>query len=130
MSEHTEQSAVEALAVGTSVLAWPGSRDSAPLWTRTRSEPWQLGHGAWVVAVEGYAGGIALTHIERIPDGWLSPEQVAEHTRKAVDEARADLSKQALDLDAGCKRPCYCQNSQILRDTLREARARGGEDRG
>jgi hypothetical protein len=27
-----------------------------------RSEPWQLGHGAWVVKIEGTAGGVACEH--------------------------------------------------------------------
>jgi hypothetical protein len=55
------------LAPGTHVLAWPGSRDSAPLVTRTRSEVWTLGSGDRVVMVEGRAGGIALTHIDVLP---------------------------------------------------------------
>ena len=25
--------------------------------TRTTSRPWQLGHGAWVVSLEGFSGG-------------------------------------------------------------------------
>ncbi|MEE1764370.1 hypothetical protein [Streptomyces sp. SP18BB07] len=35
--------------------------------TVTRSVAWNLGHGDPVVMVEGYAGGIALTHIDPIP---------------------------------------------------------------
>lgn len=50
--------------VGTPVLAWPGVREDEPLATRTRTPAWTLGHGAAVVSVEGYAGGIALTHVE------------------------------------------------------------------
>jgi hypothetical protein len=30
----------------------------------TRSEPWQLGHGAWVVSLEGKAGGFDVTKLE------------------------------------------------------------------
>lgn len=50
--------------IGTLVLAWPGTRDAEPLVTMTRSAAWPLGHGEPVVAVEGKAGGIALTHVE------------------------------------------------------------------
>ncbi len=31
--------------------------------TTTRSHPWQLGHGQWVVQVEGRAGGYDLDRI-------------------------------------------------------------------
>ena len=29
----------------------------------TRSEPWQLGHGAWVVSLKGYSGGFSLDNL-------------------------------------------------------------------
>lgn len=32
--------------------------------TVTRTPAWTLGHGAAVVSVEGYAGAIALTHVD------------------------------------------------------------------
>lgn len=57
----------EDLPVGTSVLAWPSTRGGRALITKTRSKPWQLGHGDWVVSVIGHSGGIALTHIEILP---------------------------------------------------------------
>lgn len=58
--------------VGTRVVAYPGFRpEDCPssltctrLETVTRTPAWTLGHGAAVVSVEGYAGGIALTHID------------------------------------------------------------------
>ena len=50
--------------VGTPVTVYPGTRDDAPLYTYTRSEAWTLGHGAAVVSVEGYIGGILLTHVD------------------------------------------------------------------
>lgn len=57
--------------VGTPVVAYPLSRpeDNAPdffeqLETVTRTPAWTLGHGAPVVSVDGYAGGIALTHVD------------------------------------------------------------------
>lgn len=34
--------------------------------TTTRSEPWQLGHGTWVVSLEGRAGGYALDRVTPI----------------------------------------------------------------
>jgi hypothetical protein len=37
--------------------------NGAKMRTRTRSEPWQLGHGAWVVMVEGKTGGWALERV-------------------------------------------------------------------
>ena len=56
----------ENLPVGTPVLAFPGSRDGRAMLTRTRSEVWTI-LGNPVVLVEGYAGGIALTHVEALP---------------------------------------------------------------
>jgi hypothetical protein len=57
--------------VGTRVVAYPGVRPEDPvksactrLETVTRTPAWTLGHGDAVVSVEGYAGGIALTHID------------------------------------------------------------------
>lgn len=58
-----------AYPVGTPVAAFPITRDEQPLLTVTRSAAWELGHGAAVVAVDGYAGGIALTHIDVHPGG-------------------------------------------------------------
>ncbi|MCT9092932.1 hypothetical protein N4G70_29270 [Streptomyces sp. ASQP_92] len=37
--------------------------------TRTRSVAWSRGHGAPVVLVEGYSGGICLTHIDVVNGG-------------------------------------------------------------
>lgn len=55
------------LAPGTPVLAWPMTRNGSPLVTRTRGEVWSLGDGTRVVSVKGYAGGIALTHVDVLP---------------------------------------------------------------
>ncbi len=42
------------------------TRDDGSLWqTRTRTDPWQLGDGTWVVALEGRAGGFALDRVRR-----------------------------------------------------------------
>lgn len=48
--------------IGTTVIAFPGTRDGRGMLTRTRTPAWTIGEHA-VVSVEGYAGGIALTHI-------------------------------------------------------------------
>ncbi|BBB01015.1 hypothetical protein RVR_8246 [Actinacidiphila reveromycinica] len=59
--------------VGTPVCAYPLARPEHPaftpdmrLTTATRTPAWRLGHGTSVVAVDGYPGGIALTHIDPI----------------------------------------------------------------
>lgn len=54
-------------APGTPVRAWPGSRDSEPLLTRTRSGAWVLPAGTPVVFVVGHAGGIHLDHVDVDP---------------------------------------------------------------
>ncbi|MEV5443519.1 hypothetical protein AB0N23_13420 [Streptomyces sp. NPDC052644] len=78
--------------IGTPVMAYPGVRPEDPvavayqrrveegrtygstdpcerLTTVTRTPAWTLGHGEPVVSVEGYAGGICLTHIDVIEGG-------------------------------------------------------------
>lgn len=60
----------ERFPIGTAVIAYPGVRPgySGDGYTRlescTRSRAWNLGHGEPVVAVDGYAGGISLEHID------------------------------------------------------------------
>lgn len=49
---------------GTWVRYWPGAKTDPPRIGKIRSEWWALGHGEAVVKVEGYAGGIAATHVE------------------------------------------------------------------
>lgn len=39
------------------------------LGAKIRSEPWQLGHGQWVVAIEGKAGGVAIEALRQAQDG-------------------------------------------------------------
>lgn len=80
--------------IGTPVVAYPGLRPDDPfvtearkrrtarghanpactdlykrLETVTRTPAWTLGHGDPVVSVDGYPGGIALTHIDVITEG-------------------------------------------------------------
>jgi hypothetical protein len=52
--------------VGTPVLFWPGGRSGPGRQSTTRSHAWPLGDGTPVVLVNGYAGGIALTHVEQL----------------------------------------------------------------
>lgn len=48
---------------GTAVRYWPGLREGQGAPSITRTPAWEVcGHP--VVSVEGYPGGIALTHIE------------------------------------------------------------------
>lgn len=55
--------------IGTHVLYWPGERTDEGRRSTTRSEAWLLGGHTPVVMVEGYAGGIALSHVMGIqPD--------------------------------------------------------------
>lgn len=64
---------VEQCKVGAPVnyYSYPGAE---PFPTKLTSEPWQLGHGQWVVLVEGKTVGMALTHLELIE----APEPVAQ----------------------------------------------------
>ncbi len=68
--------------VGTGVLAFPGSRDGRAILTTTRSSAWCVGNEP-VVMVEGYSGGIALTHIEVVP-----AERAADPTQTGPCEPR------------------------------------------
>ena len=56
------------LPVGTPVLYWPGARVGEGRRSVTRTPIWKMGSGTEVVSVEGYPGGIALTHIEPITE--------------------------------------------------------------
>ena len=72
MTDHATEGRVasafnEANPMGTPVRFWPGARvgDGRP--SRTRSRAWVMPSGHAVVLVEGYAGGIALTHVDPTP---------------------------------------------------------------
>jgi hypothetical protein len=53
--------------VGSPVLYWPGDRRDEGRRSVTRSEAWLLGGHTPVVMVDGYSGGIALTHVVPFP---------------------------------------------------------------
>lgn len=80
-----------ALPPGTAVLAWPGTRDGSPLVTQTRGAVWSLGDGTRVVAVEGHAGGIALTNVDVLPTAARDRRVAA----KAWDEGYAEAEHMA-----------------------------------
>lgn len=78
--------------VGTPVVAYPLSRDDAGLVTTTRSEAWTLGGHTPVVLVDGYAGGIALTHIDVTGERaetteWLLTHDTYAEIDKTIDKA-------------------------------------------
>lgn len=64
----------DSLPPGTPVLVWTFARTDSPLLTRTVGEVWTLGSGERVVRVEGRTGGIALTHLDVMPPGWIAQE--------------------------------------------------------
>lgn len=85
------------LPVGTPVLAWPGSRDERALLTRTRTDVW-VTSGQHLVSVDGYAGGIALTHIEVLPTpGSASDRDTLAALRYVVSYARRRSAAGSLD---------------------------------
>lgn len=57
------------LPLGTPVLYWPGARTGEGRLSVTRTPIWKVGSGTEVVSVEGYSGGIALTHVEPVEGG-------------------------------------------------------------
>lgn len=53
----------DACPIGTAVLYWPGAFEGEGRKSATRSVAWLLGGHTPAVMVEGYAGGIALSHV-------------------------------------------------------------------
>lgn len=52
----------EKYPVGTDVVYQP-VKDGEGVSTQTRTEAWELGHGAAVVSVYGKSGGVSVEHI-------------------------------------------------------------------
>lgn len=50
-------------AVGTPCRYYPLAGDACHRKTKTRSEAWELGHGAVIVKVEGVSGGVDINHL-------------------------------------------------------------------
>lgn len=56
-------------AGGVAVRYWPvwqGGAQSEYIDTKTRNQPWMLGHGEWVVSLEG-RGSVAVSHLALLP---------------------------------------------------------------
>jgi hypothetical protein len=53
----------EGFPVGTDVVI--RMDDGKLVHSRVKYAPWQLGHGQWVVGIEGMAGGIRLDRVQR-----------------------------------------------------------------
>jgi hypothetical protein len=51
---------------GTPVRYWSGRREGVGVESKTRTPAWAIPSGSVLVSVEGYAGGIALSHVEPI----------------------------------------------------------------
>lgn len=58
----TAQEFNEIYPVGTAVTYFPIMGEEGRE-TKTRSEAWELGHGAVVVLVEGQTGGVSIDHL-------------------------------------------------------------------
>ena len=54
--------------IGTTVRFWPGAREGEGRIAKTRTPAWLM-TSAVVVSVEGYPGGIALSHVEVLGSG-------------------------------------------------------------
>jgi hypothetical protein len=72
--------------IGTPILYWPGVMEGPGVESVVRSEAWVMSSGHAVAKVEGYAGGIALTHI-----AYRDAEQAAK-AEEIRDEIKADQS--------------------------------------
>lgn len=55
-------------SVGTEFYYYPVADEPERDYTKTRSEPWELGHGTVVVLIEGRTGGVLISHLEPVRD--------------------------------------------------------------
>lgn len=80
--------------VGTPVFFWPGWRkdekgkDIPAMVSETSTPAWQMPGGQQVVTIKGRAGGMALSHVEVIPDYVLRHLKTSED-EDAIREAQA-----------------------------------------
>ena len=72
--------------IGTTVRFWPGAREGEGRIAKTRTPAWLM-TSAVVVSVEGYPGGIALSHVEVLGSTELEPEGRAEEAERLLNEA-------------------------------------------
>jgi hypothetical protein len=66
--------------------------------TKIRSEPWQLGHGAWVIKVEGRTGGVLTEHLAPIPAGTASLLPLGSGPKIAFDDVIDFLITNGIEL--------------------------------
>lgn len=57
--------AAQLMGLGQSVVVTRD--DGSEFHTNTTSEPWQLGHGAWVIKVAGISGGYDILRVSPLP---------------------------------------------------------------
>lgn len=67
----------EAVPVGTRVRYWPGTREGEGRESITRTPAWSI-PGAALVSVEGFPGGISLTHVDHTTAGMARPSRGSE----------------------------------------------------
>ena len=78
----------ERFAIGQPVRYWGGAREGEGKVSRTRSRAWEIcGHAS--VLIEGYSGGVALSHVEPLAMPPLS-------------DADADLCRDLADVIRDC----------------------------
>lgn len=80
--------------VGTPVTYWPGAKDGEARQGETRSPAWVLPSGDPVVAITGYAGGIALTHVV-----------CARHHTHAIESDTRPIPPGVQEVDDDAQRP-------------------------
>ena len=71
----------EHVPIGTPVGYWPGVREGEPRRSVTRSAAWLMGGHSPVVMVDGYPGGIALSHVMPLPADLPVPSAGEEERR-------------------------------------------------
>ena len=81
------------IPIGTPVTCWPGVKVGPGIESFTRSNVWDVG-GQPVVLVQGYAGGIALTHVERRVDPAAIKADALREAAKVQRQYAADARTQ------------------------------------
>lgn len=104
---HTPTAEVEQfnqhVPVGTGVLFWPGAREGVGRVGATRSAAWALGGHTPVVLVEGYAGGIALTHVTPFPTAEPEPRvDLLATDRLLIEGGNPDLAEALREANCTC----------------------------
>ena len=84
--------------------------DGTEVRTKTRSLPWQLGHGAWVVQIEFHAGGYDCARVRPV-----EPEDkgyCSDHTIPALDAIHRVVS------DEGIPPSDRVSDLEVMRDEI------------